>query len=194
MASRKAAKARARAAPRAARRGAGKPARKTAARAVRRRVEPVPARYGSLVPGLAIRGCAEAIVFYAKAFGARQLSRMDGPDGKVMHAELRIGDRVLFVGDEAPEMGAPSPQGLGGSPVSLLHYVKDVDAVFARAVEAGAKPVMPPADMFWGDRYGMVVDPFGHRWGLATHKADLTDAQTRKAMEAWMASQGAPPA
>ena len=110
-----------------------------------------------------------------------------------MHAELRFGDRVLFVGEEAPEMGAPSPQTLGGSAVSLMHYVKDVDAVFARAVAAGAKPTMPPADMFWGDRYGMVLDPWGHRWGLATHKVDLTSKQMMKAMNEWMASQGAPP-
>ena len=118
---------------------------------------------------------------------------MVGPDGKIMHAELKIGDRVLFLGDEAPEMGAPSPQTLNGSPVSLMHYVKDVDAVFARAVAAGAKPVMPPADMFWGDRFGSVTDPFGHRWSLATHKADLTPKQMQKGMEEWMASMGGQP-
>jgi uncharacterized glyoxalase superfamily protein PhnB len=184
MASRKRAKAR--------------PARKSAKRkvtpkSVRKRVEAVPRASGCLIPGLSIRGAAEAIAFYKKAFGAKELSRMPGPDGKIMHAELKFGDRVLYLGDEAPEMGAPSPQTLGGSPVSLMHYVKDVDAVFARAVAAGAKPVMPVADMFWGDRFGSIVDPWGHRWALATHKADLTQKQMMKAMDEWMARQGPPP-
>ena len=170
-------------------------ARKTRAKAkpARKKVEAVPKASGSLIPGLSIRGAADAIAFYKKAFGAKELSRMPGPDGKLMHAELKIGDRVLFLGDEAPEMGAPSPQTLGGSPVSLMHYVKDVDAVYARAVAEGAKPVMPPADMFWGDRYGMVLDPWGHRWGLATHKVDLTPKQMMKAMNEWLATQGPPP-
>jgi len=160
----------------------------------RRKVEAVPKAYGSLTPGLAIRGAAAAIAFYVKAFGAKELSRMPGPDGKLMHAELKIGDRILMLGDESPEMGSPSPQTLGGSAVALMHYVKDVDAVFARAVAAGAKPLFPPADMFWGDRYGQVVDPFGHRWSIATHKADLTPKQMAKGMDEWMASQAAPKA
>ena len=171
-----------------------KVAGKRATKPARKKVEAVPASSGCLIPGLSVRGAADAIAFYRKVFGAKELSRMPGPDGKIMHAELRFGDRVLFVGDEAPEMGAPSPQTLGGSAVSLMHYVKDVDAVFARAVAAGAKPTMPPADMFWGDRYGMVLDPWGHRWGLATHKVDLTNKQMMKAMNEWMAAQGAPPA
>jgi uncharacterized glyoxalase superfamily protein PhnB len=158
----------------------------------RRKVEAVPKAYGSLTPGLAIRGAAAAIAFYVKAFGAKELSRMPGPDGKLMHAELKIGDRILMLGDESPEMGSPSPQTLGGSAVALMHYVKDVDAVFARAVAAGAKSLFPPADMFWGDRYGQVVDPFGHRWSIATHKADLTPRQMAKGMDEWMASQAAP--
>jgi len=158
----------------------------------RRKVEAVPKAYGSLTPGLAIRGAADAIAFYKKAFGAKELSRMPGPGGKLMHAEVKIGDRVLMLGDEAPEMGSPSPQTLGGSAVALMHYVKDVDAVFARAVASGAKPLLPPTDMFWGDRYGQVVDPFGHRWSIATHKADLTPRQMAKGMDEWMASQAAP--
>lgn len=167
--------------------------RKTAARKpARRKVEAVPKAYGSLTPGLAIRGAADAIAFYEKAFGAKELSRMPGPGGKLMHAEVRIGDRVLMLGDEAPEMGSPSPQTLGGSAVALVHYVKDVDAVFARAVASGAKPLFPPTDMFWGDRYGQVVDPFGHRWSIATRKADLTPRQMAKGMDEWMASQAAP--
>ena len=135
--------------------------RKPAKSTRKKKVEAVPKASGCLIPGLALRGASDAIAFYKKVFGAKELSRMSGPDGKIMHAELRFGDRVLFVGDEAPEMGAPSPQTLGGSAVSLMHYVKDVDAVFARAVAAGAKPAMPPADMFWGDRYGMVRRPVG---------------------------------
>ena len=158
----------------------------------RRKVEAVPKAYGSLTPGLAIRGAADAIAFYKKAFGAKELSRMPGPGGKLMHAEVKIGDRILMLGDEAPEMGSPSPQTLGGSAVALMHYVKDVDAVFARAVASGAKPLFPPTDMFWGDRYGQVVDPFGHRWSIATHKADLTPRQMAKGMDEWMASQAAP--
>ena len=168
------------------RRRPAKPARK-------RKVEAVPKASGSLIPGLAIRGASDAIAFYEKAFGAKELSRMPGPDGKLLHAELKLGDRVLYLGDESPEMGAPSPQTLGGSPVSLMHYVKDVDAVYARAVAAGAKPVMPPADMFWGDRYGMVLDPWGHRWALATHRANLTPKQMMKAMNEWLATQAPPP-
>lgn len=187
MASKKAARGRGKAAARTVKRKA--PARRT----VRRKVEPVPKASGCLIPGLALRGASDAIAWYVKVFGAKERSRMPGPDGKIMHAELRLGDRTLFLGDEAPEMGAPSPQTLGGSAVSLMHYVKDVDATFSRAVAAGAKPVMPPADMFWGDRYGMVLDPWGHRWALATHKADLTPAQMMKAMNAWMASQGSAP-
>ncbi len=189
MAKRKQAKAR------PAARAAGKKARKAAPRkAARRRVEAVPKAYGAVTPALTIRGAAEAIAFYAKAFGAKELSRMPGPGGKLMHAEIRIGDRIVMLGDEAPEMGAPSPDTLGGSTGGLMLYVKDVDAAYARAVAAGATGTMPPADMFWGDRFSQVKDPFGHRWSIATHKADLTPAQMKKGMEAWMASQGAPPA
>ncbi len=167
--------------------------RKAARKPAPKKVEAIPRRTGCLISMLALRGASEAMEFYKKAFGAKELSRMVSPDGKIMHAELKLGDRVLYVGDEAPEMGAPSPLALGGSPVSLMHYVKDVDAVFARAVAAGARSVMPPADMFWGDRFGSLVDPWGHRWALATHKADLTPAQMMKAMNEWMASQGAAP-
>ena len=167
--------------------------KKTAARKpARKKVEAVPKAYGSITAALAVRGAADAIAFYAKAFGAKELSRMPGPDGKLMHAEVRIGDRIVMLGDESPEMGSPSPQTLGGSAVALMHYVKDVDAVFARTVAAGAKPLMSPADMFWGDRYGQVVDPFGHRWSIGTHKADLTPKQMAKGMDQWMASQAAP--
>lgn len=173
---------------RAARKVTRKPARKPA----RKKVPAVPPGTGCLIPGLAIRGAADAIAYYQKVFGAKPLTRMPGPGGKIMHASIRLGDRVLFLSDEFPEMGAPSPQTLGGSPVSIMHYVKDVDAVFARAIANGAKALMQPADQFWGDRMGGIEDPFGHRWSIATHKADLTPRQMKKAMDGWMAAQGAP--
>jgi PhnB protein len=176
-----------------------KPARRKVGRKAnaRRKVEAVPSAYGSVTPGLSIRGCAAAIEFYKKAFGARELSRMPGPGGSVMHAELKIGDSIVMMGDASPEMGAPSPQELGGSPVALMLYVKDCDAVFQRAVEAGATVTMPLGDMFWGDRYGQLKDPFGHRWSIGTHKVDLTPKQMAAAHEAFMAEmakrKGGPP-
>jgi uncharacterized glyoxalase superfamily protein PhnB len=166
-------------------------AARPAARVARKKVEAVPKAYGSITPGLAVRGAAEAIAFYERAFGARELYRMPGPDGRVMHAEIQLGDSIVMLGDEAPEMGAPSPATVGGSTVALLFYVPDVDAAYARAVAAGATSVQGPADMFWGDRYAQVRDPFGHRWSIATHVADLSPEQIQAGMEAWMAS-GAP--
>lgn len=180
----------ARTAARTVARPASRAARKPAPRRARKRVEPVPKAYGSITPGLAVRGGADAIAFYEKAFGAREIYRLPGPGGKVMHAELRFGDSIVMLGDEEPAMGAPSPQTLGGSTAALLFYVPDVDAAYARAVAAGATSVQGPADMFWGDRYAQVRDPFGHRWSIATHVADLTPEQIQEGMEAWMASQG----
>jgi PhnB protein len=173
-----------------------RPARARKTLASKKKVQPVPAAYGSVTAGLAIRNCAAAIDYYKRAFGAKEIMRMEGPGGKIMHAEIRIGDRIVMLGEEMPEMGAPSPQALGGTTASLMLYVKDCDAVFARAVAEGGKATMPPADMFWGDRYGMVVDPFGHRWGIATHKADLTPKQVAKGQAAFMAQMaaGQPPA
>jgi PhnB protein len=137
-------------------------------------VKPIPEGYHTVTPYLTIRGAARAIEFYQRAFGAEELMRMPGPEGKIMHAELQIGDSRLMLSDEFPEMGGKSPQALGGSPGFLFLYVKDVDAAFQRAVGAGAQAKVPPADMFWGDRFGRLVDPFGHEWGLATHREDLT--------------------
>ncbi len=177
----------------AARKGAKAPLRRAARpapRRARKRVEPVPKAYGSITPGLSVRGGADAIDFYARAFGAEEIYRMPGPDGKVMHAELRFGDSIVMLGDEEPGMGASSPETLGGSTVSLLFYVPDVDAAYARAVAAGATSVQGPADMFWGDRFAQVRDPFGHRWSIGTHVADLTPEQIQEGMEAWMASRG----
>lgn len=137
-------------------------------------VKPIPDGYHSLTPYLVVSGGAAAIDFYRKAFGAQELMRMPGPDGKLMHAEIKIGDSILMLGDENPQMGARSPKSLGGTPASVLLYVENVDAVFDRAVKAGAKVVMPVEDMFWGDRYAKLEDPFGHLWQLATHKEDVT--------------------
>jgi uncharacterized glyoxalase superfamily protein PhnB len=153
---------------------------------------PIPKGYHTITPALVIRGAADAIEFYKKAFGAKQRGgAMSGPDGKVMHAEIQIGDAVIMVADEFPAMGSKSPQSLGGTGSSLLIYTRDCDALFARATAAGAKVTMPLADQFWGDRYGRVEDPFGHQWEIATHKEDLTPKEMRKRAEA-MFSQPPP--
>jgi len=127
-----------------------------------------------VTPYLSVRNAAKALDFYAQAFGATELFRLPGPGGAVMHAEMKIGDSIVMIGDEAPQMGATSPQTLGGSAVSLLLYVPDVDASFARATRAGCVAQVPPTDMFWGDRYCKLQDPFGHLWGIATHKEDVS--------------------
>jgi uncharacterized glyoxalase superfamily protein PhnB len=147
-------------------------------------VKSIPDGYHTITPHLAVRDAAKAILFYAKAFGAEELFRMPGPGGTVMHAELKIGDSIVMLGEEAPQMGASSPQTIGGSPVSLLIYVKDVDASFARADKAGCTVQMPLTDMFWGDRYGKLLDPFGHHWALATHKEDVSPEEMAKRMAA----------
>jgi uncharacterized glyoxalase superfamily protein PhnB len=163
-----------------------------------KRVQAVPAAYGSLTPHLIVSPAADAVAFYVKAFGAKPGMMMDGPGGLIMHGELKIGDSILMLADEQPPMGPgpqtnKSPKSLGGTSASLMLYVKDVDAVHARAVEAGATSVMPPADMFWGDRYGQVQDPFGHLWSIGTHIKDLTPAQMKKAAMAAMAEMASPP-
>jgi uncharacterized glyoxalase superfamily protein PhnB len=152
---------------------------------------PIPSGHHTITPHLVIKGAAEAIDFYKRAFGAQELSRMPfpGPDGQVTvgHAELQIGDSRLFLADEFPAMGIVGPS--GSSPVTIHLYVPDADSSFARAVGAGAKVAMPLADMFWGDRYGKLVDPFGHHWSIAEHLEDLTPAQMQERMAAAM-SQG----
>ncbi len=151
-------------------------------------VKAVPEGFRTITPSLVVRGGAQAIEFYKKAFGAEELVRMPGPDGKgVMHAELKIGDSIFFLGDESPQMASKSPQTLGGSTGGLHLYVADVDAAFKRAVSAGARASMPVADMFWGDRYGKVTDPFGHEWGLGTHKEDVSPADMEKRAKAFFA-------
>lgn len=154
-------------------------------------VKRVPEGFHTVTPHLVIRGAAEAIDFYKKAFGARELSRAPGPDGKtLMHAMIQIGDSRIFLADEFPGMGSLSPQGLKGTPVTIHLYVEDADRVFQQAVQAGAQIAMPLADQFWGDRYGIVTDPFGHRWSIASHIKDVTPQEMQKAAAAAFAMMG----
>jgi uncharacterized glyoxalase superfamily protein PhnB len=150
-------------------------------------VKPIPEGYHTLTPFLTVRDAERAIEFYKNAFGAESRGVMKGPDGKVMHAEIKIGDSVIMMSDEFPAFGSVSPQGLGGSPMGLHIYVEDVDASFDRAVKAGAQVEMPVMDQFWGDRYGRLKDPFGHKWSIATHTKDLSMDEMKKGMDEAMA-------
>ena len=145
-------------------------------------VKPIPDGMHSLTPHLVCADAAAAIEFYKTAFGAVELTRLPGPNGRLMHGAVRIGDSVLMLVDEMPEHGALGPRSLKGSPVTIHLYVTDVDAAVAQAVAAGAKVTMPVADMFWGDRYGQLEVPFGHRWSVATHTRDTTLAEMQAAM------------
>ena len=145
-------------------------------------VKPIPDGMHTITPHLICAGAADAIAFYKRAFGAVEQGRLAGPDGRLMHAMLRIGDSALMLVDEMPEYGALGPKSLKGSSVTIHLYVPDVDAAIAKAVDAGAALKMPAAEMFWGDRYGQVEDPFGHKWSLATHTRDLTEAQIKEGM------------
>ena len=153
--------------------------------------KPIPAEHQALIPHLVCEGAAKAIEFYKKAFGATETCSMPAPDGKrIMHAEIRIDGKALFLCDDFPEYcggKSESPKALGGTPVTIHRYVPDCDAAVQRAVDAGATIKMPPMDMFWGDRYGVVTDPFGHCWSLATHQRDLTPEQIEKGMNEAMA-------
>ena len=153
-------------------------------------VKAVPEGFRTVTAGLCVSPCDEAIAFYEKAFGATTLSRMS-MKGKIGHAELKIGDSIIFLADEFPEMpGCRAPRTLKGATSGQYLYVPDVDAAFERAVKAGATVLMPLADMFWGDRYGQVQDPFGHIWGLSTHKEDLTPEQMAQRQQAFFAKTG----
>jgi PhnB protein len=136
-----------------------------------------------LMPHLVCAGAAKAIDFYKKAFGATELMRLPGKDGKLMHASVDINGACVMLVDEMREWGALSPRSLKGTPVTVHLNVDDVDAVFKRAVKAGATAIMPVADMFWGDRYGVIEDPFGHRWSIATHQRDMTPQEIKAAMK-----------
>lgn len=146
----------------------------------------------TLTPYLIVRDAPAALAFYARAFGAKEILRIAMPDGKVMHAEFRIGDSPVMLTEENPDWGAKSPQTLGGTATHLMVYVRDVDAAFARAIAAGCTAEMPPADMFWGDRYGKLRDPFGHPWSLGTHIEDVPNRQLQKRADAAMAEMSKP--
>ena len=147
--------------------------------------KPIPDGFHTLTPHLVVKGASKAIDFYKKAFGAQEIKRMPGPDGKsIIHADLKIGDSRLLLVDEFPDMNARGPQTVGGTPVSIHMYVEDADAAFEKAVAAGAEVRMPLADQFWGDRYGVVTDPFGHVWSIATHKEDLTPEEIGRRAQA----------
>lgn len=143
-------------------------------------VNPIPKNYQRVTPYLAIKGAAKAIEFYKKIFGAEERMRMPGPGGNIMHAEIQIGDSVIMLADEFPQMGSKSPESLGGSPVTLYVYVNAVDDVFKAAVAAGAKSVMEPANQFYGDRSGALIDPFGHNWHIATHVEDVSPEEIER--------------
>ncbi|HEV2851260.1 MAG TPA: VOC family protein [Thermoanaerobaculia bacterium] len=149
-------------------------------------VKPIPEGYHSVTPYLVVNDGARAIDFYKQAFGATELFRMEGPDGKVGHAEIRIGNSRVMLADEYPAMGFRSPRSLGGAGVSLMVYVEDVDARFRQAIAAGAKELRPVQDQFYGDRSGTLEDPFGHVWTLSTHKEDVSSEEMRRRSEEMM--------
>jgi len=154
---------------------------------MKRSTQPVPPGFHTITASLTVRNGAEAIEFYKKALGAEERMRMAGPDGKITHAELKIGDSIVFLNDEIPNMGCKSPQTLGGTSGSFYLYVEDVDKSFQRAVDAGGKATMPITDMFWGDRFGSFVDPYGHTWGLSTHTQDMTEQEMEEGAKAFYA-------
>lgn len=149
------------------------------------KVNPIPQGYHTVTPSLVVRNAVTALEFYQRAFGAQETLRMPGPGGNIMHAEIRIGDSMIMLMDEMPDMGSKSPEALGGTPVGFYVYVENVDAAWKRALEAGGKEVMAVQDMFWGDRMGCLEDPFGHKWNLAQHVSDLTPEEIRKGQEAF---------
>jgi PhnB protein len=153
-------------------------------------VKPIPEGYHTVTPYLIVKGAARAIDYYRKAFGAEEVMRMSYPDGRVGHAELKIGDSHVMLADEHPEMGFRGPQTLGGSPTGLLVYVEDVDRAFDRAITAGATVRRPVEDQFYGDRTGTLTDPFGHVWTLATHKEDVPQKELERRFQKLTAEKG----
>jgi uncharacterized glyoxalase superfamily protein PhnB len=150
-----------------------------------KKAQAVPHGYHTVTPSLFVAGASEAIEFYKKALDAEERSRFPGPDGKIMHAEIRIGDSIIMLADEMPDYGGRGPKSVGGTPVSFFVYRENVDAAWKRAIDAGAKEVMPLIDQFWGDRAGCLEDPFGHQWWLAQHIQDLTPEELNKAAESY---------
>jgi len=155
--------------------------------------KPIPQGFHTATPYLTLNDAARAIDFYKRAFGAQEVMRMNGPGGKVSHAELRIGDSVIMLGDEMPGAGCQSPQSLGGTTSGVMLYVDNVDKVYEQAVSAGAQVESRPADMFWGDRYGRLKDPFGHSWSVATHIEDVAPQEMQKRMQEFMTQMSQQP-
>jgi PhnB protein len=147
-------------------------------------VKPIPDGYRALTPYLVVKGAGDAIEFYKKVFGATEIMRMPMPDGRIGHAELRISDSVIMLADEHPEIDVRSPESLGGTPVSLMLYVDDVDSVYKKAIAAGSKELKPLQNQFYGDRSGTLTDPFGHKWTVATHVEDVSPEEMKRRMAA----------
>jgi PhnB protein len=162
------------------RKKAARPSKARSKSKAKKKVSPIPPGFRTVTPHLVVRNATGAIAFYKSAFGAKEKMVMSAPGGSVAHAELRIGDSLVMLADEMPAMGASAPETVGGSPVHIFLYVPDVDKVFAQAVKAGATVTMPLTDMFWGDRYGKLNDPFGHKWALATHVEDVSPREMGK--------------
>lgn len=152
-----------------------------------KKAQAIPKGYHTVTPSICVVGADKAIEFYKKALGAEEVMRFPGPDGLIMHAEIRVGDSLIMLADEMPEQGSRSPKHYGGTPVSFFVYTENVDAAWKRAVDAGATQIMPLADQFWGDRTGCLQDPYGHQWWLAQHVQDLTPEELQKAAEAFFA-------
>ena len=153
-------------------------------------VNPIPDGYHTVTPYMIVKGAAEAIEFYQKAFGAETILRVDAPGGKVGHAEIQIGNSRIMMADEHPDMGFLGPESIGGSPVSICLYVENVDEMFAASIAAGAKELKPVKDQFYGDRSGTLKDPYGHVWTIATHTEDLTEEELSRRAEEAMKQQG----
>jgi PhnB protein len=151
---------------------------------------PIPDGYHTITPALTVKDGGQAIEFYKRALGAEEIMQVPGPDGRLMHAEMKIGDSRFMLGEEMPDQGCRAPASVGAVSSSLYIYVQDVDKAFRRAVEGGAKALMPPTDMFWGDRFGQVEDPSGHRWGLATHKEDPSPEEMARRQKEFFAQMG----
>jgi PhnB protein len=150
--------------------------------------QPIPQGFHTVTPSLFVRNAGQAIDFYKKALAAEERVRMAGPDGKIAHAELKIGDSIIFLSEENPGFGTKSPQALGGFSSALYLYVEDVDGAFQRAIDAGGKAQMPVAEMFWGDRVGNFVDPYGHSWTLSTHTQDLSEQEMEEGAKKFYAA------
>jgi PhnB protein len=155
-----------------------------------KQVKPIPDGYHTITPYMTVRGAAQAIEFYKKAFGAEERYRLKGPDDTIAHAELQVGDSVFMLGEEAKEMGNRSPQTLQGTTGGMMLYCKDTDEMVRRAVQAGATVVAPPQDMFWGDRYAKLRDPFGHDWSVGTHIEDVAPEEMARRMKAFSSKNG----